>query len=38
VLSPLIDDQELDSRASTGTLYCKGAVRAQWAGDDVGRG
>jgi predicted secreted hydrolase len=27
-LEPLLDDQELDSRASTGTLYWEGAVRA----------
>jgi len=38
VLSPLFDDQELDSRASTGTLYWEGAVRAQQAGREVGRG
>jgi len=27
-IEPLIDDQELDSRASTGTIYWEGAVRA----------
>jgi predicted secreted hydrolase len=27
-LEPLMDDQELDSRASTGTIYWEGAVRA----------
>jgi predicted secreted hydrolase len=27
-LDPLMDDQELDSRASTGTIYWEGAVRA----------
>ena len=27
-LEPLMDDQELDSRASTGTVYWEGAVRA----------
>jgi predicted secreted hydrolase len=27
-LEPLLDDQELDSRASTGTIYWEGAVRA----------
>jgi predicted secreted hydrolase len=33
-LEPLFDDQELDSRASTGTIYWEGAVRAR-AGDRV---
>ena len=28
-LDPLMDDQELDSRASTGTIYWEGAVRAR---------
>ncbi len=28
-LEPLMDDQELDARASTGTVYWEGAVRAQ---------
>ena len=28
VLEPIMDDQELDSRASTGTIYWEGAVRA----------
>jgi len=28
VVEPLMDDQELDSRASTGTIYWEGAVRA----------
>ena len=37
-LEPLMDDQELDSRASTGTIYWEGAVTAR-AGDRVaGRG
>jgi len=37
-LEPLLDDQELDSRASTGTIYWEGAVTAR-AGDRVaGRG
>ena len=31
-LVPLMDDQELDSRASTGTIYWEGAVRAQREG------
>jgi predicted secreted hydrolase len=37
-LLPLMDDQELDSRASTGTIYWEGAVRASSAGREVGRG
>jgi len=37
-LEPLLDDQELDSRASTGTIYWEGAVRAKQAGREVGRG
>ena len=37
-LEPLMDDQELDSRASTGTIYWEGAVRAKQAGKEVGRG
>jgi predicted secreted hydrolase len=37
-LAPLLDDQELDSRASTGTLYWEGAVRARVAGREVGKG
>ena len=37
-LEPLFDDQELDSRASTGTIYWEGAVRALSAGREVGRG
>ena len=35
---PLIDDQELDSRASTGTIYWEGAVRAMASGREAGRG
>jgi predicted secreted hydrolase len=38
VLEPLMEDQELDSRASTGTVYWEGAVRAMQAGREVGRG
>ena len=38
VLQPLIDDQELDSRASTGVLYWEGAVRVTENGRPVGRG
>jgi predicted secreted hydrolase len=37
-LEPLLDDQELDARASTGAIYWEGAVRAVRAGREVGRG
>ena len=37
-LEPLFDDQELDSRASTGTIYWEGAVRALTSGREMGRG
>ena len=37
-LAPLMDDQELDARRSTGTIYWEGAVRALHAGTEVGRG
>jgi predicted secreted hydrolase len=37
-LVPLMDDQELDSRASTGTVYWEGAVRATSGGRPLGRG
>ena len=37
-LEPLLDDQELDARASTGAIYWEGAVRAAQAGREVGRG
>ena len=37
-LEPLLDDQELDSRASVGTVYWEGAVRALAGGREVGRG
>ena len=37
-LAPLMDDQELDSRASTGVVYWEGAVTASVAGRSVGRG
>ena len=33
-----MDDQELDARASTGTIYWEGAVRAFRADRQVGRG
>jgi predicted secreted hydrolase len=38
VLKPLMDDQELDSRASTGTIYWEGAVTALSKDAAVGRG
>ena len=45
VLEPLMDDQELDSRASTGTIYWEGGVRVHDAAHDgtsrgpvIGRG
>jgi predicted secreted hydrolase len=37
-LDPLMDDQELDSRTSTGTIYWEGAVRLLQNGREVGRG
>lgn len=37
-LEPLMDDQELDSRASTGTIYWEGAVRARATGTLLGSG
>ncbi len=37
-LEPLMDDQELDSRATTGTIYWEGAVRALRGDREVGRG
>jgi len=37
-LTPLMDDQELDSRASTGVVYWEGAVTTTVAGREVGRG
>jgi predicted secreted hydrolase len=37
-LESLMDDQELDSRVTTGTVYWEGAVRAIRAGREVGRG
>lgn len=38
VLTPLFDDQELDSRRSTGAIYWEGAVRLHEAGREIGRG
>lgn len=37
-LAPLMEDQELDARASTGTIYWEGAVRASSGGVEIGRG
>ena len=37
-LEPLMDDQELDSRASVGTVYWEGAVRVRAGERVVGRG
>ncbi len=37
-LQPLMDDQELDARGSTGTVYWEGAVRATEGGKERGRG
>ena len=37
-LIPLMEDQELDARASTGTIYWEGAVTAHRANMRVGRG
>ncbi|EGV33481.1 Protein of unknown function DUF2006 [Thiorhodococcus drewsii AZ1] len=38
ILRPLMDDQELESRRSTGTIYWEGAVRLLEAGREIGRG
>ncbi|MBK1701550.1 lipocalin-like domain-containing protein [Thiococcus pfennigii] len=37
-LVPLMDDQELDSRRSTGVVYWEGATRLFEAGREIGRG
>ena len=37
-LGPLMPDQELDARATMGTVYWEGAVRAAIGGRDAGRG
>jgi predicted secreted hydrolase len=37
-IEPLFDDQENDTRASTGTIYWEGAVRALQNGKAIGRG
>lgn len=38
LLQPLMDDQELDSRRSTGAIYWEGAIRLSEGGQEVGRG
>jgi predicted secreted hydrolase len=38
ILKPLMDDQELDSRPSTGTIYWEGAVSAYQKNNLVGKG
>jgi predicted secreted hydrolase len=38
LLEPLMDDQEMDARASTGTIYWEGAVRASQGKKQVGKG
>lgn len=38
LLEVLLDDQELDSRRSTGAIYWEGAVRLREDGREVGRG
>ena len=38
VLKPLMDDQELDARASSATIYWEGAVTALRRNAAVGRG
>ena len=37
-VEPLFDDQELDSRASTATIYWEGAVRVSRDGKPAGKG
>ena len=37
-LDPLMDDQENDTRLSTGTIYWEGAVRVNESGHESGRG
>ena len=37
-LEPLMNDQELDSRASPGAIYWEGAMRAMQGGKEAGRG
>ncbi|MGH8726784.1 MAG: lipocalin-like domain-containing protein [Burkholderiales bacterium] len=38
MISPLMEDQELNARTSTGTLYWEGAVRAYRKGELIGKG
>ena len=38
LVEPMMDDQELDARGSTGTIYWEGAVRVKLDGALVGRG
>jgi predicted secreted hydrolase len=37
-IDPIMDDQELDARASTGTLYWEGAVKVEGSDGTRGRG
>ena len=37
-LEPLMDDQELDTRATAGAVYWEGAVRVKVGGKEIGRG
>jgi len=37
-IEPLMQDQELDARSSTGTIYWEGAVRARQGEKEAGRG
>ncbi|MEN6587588.1 MAG: lipocalin-like domain-containing protein [Sulfuricella sp.] len=37
-LTPMMDDQENDARATAGTIYWEGAVRALQTGREIGRG
>jgi predicted secreted hydrolase len=37
-LSPLLDDQELDSRRSVGTVYWEGAIHVSENGQPAGEG
>jgi predicted secreted hydrolase len=37
-LTPMMDDQELDGRRSTGIVYWEGAVRLEEGGREIGRG
>jgi predicted secreted hydrolase len=37
-IAPLFDDQENDTRATTGAIYWEGAVRALASEKPVGRG